>query len=172
MGGRWGGDVYGDGFKKSIRTQHVEKFSIQSGNATPAPPKNLPPPDSISILKMEEDSWGVWAWGYRAGRRKKKLNHDAMLNFSTLRVLMNFLIPSMYCANSPHIFVVLSPPSSNHPCAGRAIWPTDDAARRRYCGGRHSFYDGVYYIFLRRLFSLRRVKRALMFAFGVFFPGI
>ena len=85
--------ILNDGFKKSIRTQHVEKFSIVSGNATPAPPKNLPPPSSISILKMEEDSWGVWGWGYRAGRRKKKLNHDVILNFSTLRVLMDFLNP-------------------------------------------------------------------------------
>ena len=91
---------YLDGFKKSIRTQHVEKFSIVSGNATPAPPKNLPPPGSISILKMEEDSWGVWGWGYRAGRRKKKLNHGAMLNFSTLRVLMNFLNPSWNIKNA------------------------------------------------------------------------
>ena len=60
-----------DGFKKSIGTRHVEKFSIQSGNATPAPLKNLSPPNSISILKMEEDSWGVWGWRYRTGRRKR-----------------------------------------------------------------------------------------------------
>ena len=70
-----------DGFKKSIRTQHVEKFSIQSGNATPAPPKNLSPPNSISILKMEEDSWGVWGWRYRTGRRKRNFESRRYAEF-------------------------------------------------------------------------------------------
>ena len=68
--------MYLDGFKKFIGTQHAKKFSIQSGNATPAPPiaiKNLPPPGSISILKMEEDSWGGCGGGNTGpGETKKK----------------------------------------------------------------------------------------------------
>ena len=47
--------------------QMLQKFRIRWGFAPPAPPKNLPPPSRIPILKMEEDSLGVRGWGYCSG---------------------------------------------------------------------------------------------------------
>ena len=89
-----GSDQNSDGFKKSVRAQHVEKFSIQSGSATPATAKKEP--RTVSRLGRWRKILGGCGGGDTGrGDEGEILNHDGMLNLSTFRVLMDFLGPSV-----------------------------------------------------------------------------